>query len=65
MVVMVTAGMQRKDKMLKVTAEHANGYVRCALCATSMEDAMAKKEGLIQRGYWLNIQVVEFAPRAK
>jgi hypothetical protein len=54
-----------ETQMLKVTATHANGHVRCALCAGSMEEAQAKAETLQARGYWLNIEIVEFAPTAR
>jgi hypothetical protein len=43
--------------MLKVTASHANGYVKCALCAKNEAEAQARAEELKARGYWQNIAI--------
>lgn len=49
--------------LTKVTAEHTNGYVRCALVAKDAAEAAEKVQMLEGRGYWKHIAVVTFEAR--
>lgn len=47
--------------MVKIAANHTNGYVKLAM-VRSEEDAPAVIATLESRGYWVNITVTPFVP---